>query len=263
MNKYKQTPYTYLIGWRNHDIWYYGSRRGNKETPEHDLWIKYFTSSTHVKDFSLLNGPPDVIRIHKTFDSCRECYLYEKKFLKRVKAKNSSRWLNKSVNNWDVEKQPRVGWHHSEETRLKISKSNKGKHKSGHPCSEAHKSRLSSLMKDRWTPEERQKQKERAIDNEIHKYFHSPQAREKQKQTMKQYRLDHPDYMKKTPEMKQKMSAARLKFLQENEPHRHTEDSKKKISESAKRAWTPERKLAASLRTKAQHAARRENHSIR
>ena len=57
--------YTYLIGWRKLDKWYYGYR--NRDNPESDLWVEYFTSSKYVKEFRELHGEPDVVRVHRVF----------------------------------------------------------------------------------------------------------------------------------------------------------------------------------------------------
>lgn len=42
--------YTYLIGWSEYDIWYYGVRYAKGCNPA-DLWVKYFTSSKFVREF--------------------------------------------------------------------------------------------------------------------------------------------------------------------------------------------------------------------
>lgn len=58
-------PYTYLIGWSEHNLWYYGVRYANSTIPENDLWVKYFSSSKYVKDIRKEFGEPDVIQIRK------------------------------------------------------------------------------------------------------------------------------------------------------------------------------------------------------
>lgn len=90
-------PYTYLIGWRTRDRWYYGSRVANKVAPEDDLWGIYQTSSAYVHDEVAAFGDPDVIRVHKTFEQNEQAHEYEKKFLRRVNAKRSSRWINETI----------------------------------------------------------------------------------------------------------------------------------------------------------------------
>ena len=60
--------YTYLIGWSKLNKWYYGVRYANKIIAENDLWVKYFTSSRHVKNFRKIHGEPDIIKIRKKFN---------------------------------------------------------------------------------------------------------------------------------------------------------------------------------------------------
>ena len=86
--------YTYLIGWRKLDKWYYGYR--NKESPQTDLWIEYFTSSKYVKEFREKHGEPDVVRVHRVFPNKDAAMNYEDRFLSRVKAVRSERWLNRA-----------------------------------------------------------------------------------------------------------------------------------------------------------------------
>lgn len=89
--------YTYLIGWKEHDKWYYGVRLRYVGSPQDDLWVKYKTSSKYVKRFSEEYGDPDVIRVHKEFTSRKDASDYEYKFLKRVNAKKNPRWLNQTI----------------------------------------------------------------------------------------------------------------------------------------------------------------------
>lgn len=133
--------YTYLIGWKSLDVWYYGVRYANTKPPTDDLWKEYFTSSKYVHDFCKTHGPPDVIKIHKIFDSVDEAIHYESKFLRRVKAKTSERWLNKN----DVLAPPQLvaeengffGRTHSEEQKLKWSRE-----RTGRPLSDETKLKL-------------------------------------------------------------------------------------------------------------------------
>ena len=59
------TPYTYLLGWSEHNTWYYGVRYAKGCHPS-DIWKKYFTSSKHVKNFVKMHGDPDVIEDRKS-----------------------------------------------------------------------------------------------------------------------------------------------------------------------------------------------------
>lgn len=112
--------YTYIIGWRNRDIWYYGYRTKN---PNNDLWMNYFTSSKYVDDFRKEFGEPDVIRVHKIFDSKDEAIAYEQKFLKRVNAVRSDRWLNRNRAGIEFRSPDKF----TESSRKKMSESAKGR----------------------------------------------------------------------------------------------------------------------------------------
>ena len=92
-----RTPYTYLIGWREHDMWYYGVRWAKGCHPS-DLWQSYFTSSQHVSEFRSLHGEPDVIEIRTTFSNKHQAQIWEHKVLKRLNVESNSKFLNKKEN---------------------------------------------------------------------------------------------------------------------------------------------------------------------
>lgn len=121
MNRYDQWCYTYLIGWRNLDVWYYGSRSANRVEPVDDLIKVYPTSSNYVKAFVGENGQPDIVKVHKLFHTRKEANYYEGRFLKRVNAVSSKRWLNRNDG-----KNFRGAEFISSETRRKISLANTG-----------------------------------------------------------------------------------------------------------------------------------------
>lgn len=87
--------YTYIVGWKNSDRWYYGYRWVNRN-PKDDLWVRYFTSSKIVKAYVEKHGNPDVIKISREFADSASARNHESRFLKRVDAKNSDRWLNQT-----------------------------------------------------------------------------------------------------------------------------------------------------------------------
>lgn len=118
MNKYGQKSYTYLIGWRRLDVWYYGVRWNNSVSPQDDLWVKYQTSSRYVKAFVLEHGDPDTIRISRCFDDPKMARAHEMRFIKQLKCHSprNTRWLNQGIPNG-------IGGHfvpHSEETKRLI-----------------------------------------------------------------------------------------------------------------------------------------------
>lgn len=144
--------YTYIVGWRSLDLWYYGFRCS--DDPGNDLWVKYFTSSKYVAEKRKEVGEPDVVRVHKVFSTKKEAQTHESKFLRRVKAKTSKRWLNRRY--------PEEGFFnkgHSEETRKKIGEKSKANWGSNYermkalvtpsrPISEQHKRILSIKLKE-------------------------------------------------------------------------------------------------------------------
>jgi ABC-type phosphate transport system ATPase subunit len=91
-----------------------------------EFFISYFTSSKIVFDVRMEFGEPDIIKIHKIFSDIDSCKCQEEKFLKRVKASNSLRWLNQTNGDRNFDNSCRVVVH-SEETKLKIKRSLTGK----------------------------------------------------------------------------------------------------------------------------------------
>jgi hypothetical protein len=87
-------PYTYLIGWKKHNIWYYGVRYSKNCNPS-DLWVTYFTSSNHVKKFRQQHGEPDIIQIRKTFVDIIRAKDWEEKVIKKMNCVISEKWLNR------------------------------------------------------------------------------------------------------------------------------------------------------------------------
>ncbi len=95
-----RTPYTYLIGWSNYNVWYYGSRYGRRCHPS-DLWVSYFTSSEYVKEFRERVGEPDVIQIRRVFDSISATTNFENTVLRRLKVTLApQQWLNKRADSF-------------------------------------------------------------------------------------------------------------------------------------------------------------------
>lgn len=137
LNKDMTKPYTYLIGWTEHDKWYYGCQFGKGCHPD-NLWVSYFTSSYEVDKMRNEYGDPDVIQIRKTFDSPEKTLLWEERVLQRIAVDKSGKWLNLRAGGWPLtiltnetrekmiisrNKRPPA----SAETRRKMSESRKGK----------------------------------------------------------------------------------------------------------------------------------------
>lgn len=90
-------PYTYLIGWPEHNTWYYGVRYATGCHPS-DLWNPYTTSSKHVTAFVAEHGVPSVREIRRTFKNTIQARVWEERVLKRMKVVGNDRWLNKTDN---------------------------------------------------------------------------------------------------------------------------------------------------------------------
>jgi hypothetical protein len=89
-------PYTYLIGWSKHSVFYYGVRYAKKCHPD-DLWVTYFTSSKSVKTFRKEYGEPDIVEVRRTFDCYEKAILWEYKVLRRMKINDNDSFLNSNI----------------------------------------------------------------------------------------------------------------------------------------------------------------------
>lgn len=98
MNIYSNSPYTYFLMWSNTKTKYYGCQYGKKSNPNNILSHSYKTSSRYVKDHWSKNGPPDIIIIHRIFETAAICRQFEHEYLKRVHAVLNPSWLNKTDN---------------------------------------------------------------------------------------------------------------------------------------------------------------------
>lgn len=88
-------PYTYLIGWSELNLYYYGSQYSKKCNPN-NLFNTYFTSSKTVHNLIKTHGLPDIIEIRKVFTTKDSALIHEHKVLRRLNAKNRKDFLNKS-----------------------------------------------------------------------------------------------------------------------------------------------------------------------
>lgn len=89
--------YTYLIGWSDLNLYYYGSRWSKYITKpfELDLWNVYKTSSGYVHELAGKIGDPDIRQIRKTFSSREECLLWEFTVQRRLNLAQRPDFLNK------------------------------------------------------------------------------------------------------------------------------------------------------------------------
>lgn len=84
--------YVYLIIHKSTGKFYFGSRyihTKNNTLPEHDLWIKYFTSSKEIKNLILTDGVDAFFNciIYTSFDH-KDCFLLEQELIK-INIKNN------------------------------------------------------------------------------------------------------------------------------------------------------------------------------
>lgn len=86
-------PYTYLIGWPELNLWYYGVRYAQGCHPG-DFWVSYKTSSQRVKDLVVEHGEPPIRSIRKTFSNEKDARAWERRVLKRMKVVVSEQWIN-------------------------------------------------------------------------------------------------------------------------------------------------------------------------
>lgn len=111
------TPYTYLIGWTQLDMWYYGVRYAKGCHPN-DFWKTYFTSSDYISNFREKHGEPDVVQIRKTFDNSEKAILWEHNVLLKLNIYENTKWLNKNIGGHIV---------YNDEIRAKMSEKAKGR----------------------------------------------------------------------------------------------------------------------------------------
>ena len=121
-------PYTYLVGWSEQNVWYYGVRTAKNCNPS-DFWVSYFTSSKFVKQFRANYGEPDVLQIRKTFSNSDKALLWEEKVIRKIALK-SENWLNANCAGRKFSNAGKIPWNkgkpHSEATKAKLSSWQKG-----------------------------------------------------------------------------------------------------------------------------------------
>lgn len=128
-------PFTYLIGWTEHNLWYYGVRFAKGCNPN-DLWTKYFTSSEVVASTRITLGEPDVVQVRKQFLTEVDAKNWEDKILSSIPKDKRQHWLNQTFSSFrgvvfteTIRKrigEKSKGRECKTETRDKISKSMKG-----------------------------------------------------------------------------------------------------------------------------------------
>ena len=88
-------PYTYSVTHKKTGIHYYGSRYSKGCSPD-DLFKTYFTSSKIIHDLIKLEGIDGfLIKVRRKFKDDLSCIIHENRFLKRVDAKNNTKFFNR------------------------------------------------------------------------------------------------------------------------------------------------------------------------
>jgi hypothetical protein len=139
----KTTPFTYLLKFKPTGQFYYGSRYGKNCHPS-QLWSTYFTSSKKIKSLIEQYGADSFeYEIRKTFETREQASEWETKFLVRVRAAQSDKWLNQhngSKNFYCTGHHGLLGFKQSEETKQKRRLANLGKKRPA--CTEERREKI-------------------------------------------------------------------------------------------------------------------------
>ena len=138
----KHTPYVYKIVWSSTKTWYVGVQFGKRCTPE-DLWVAYFTSSKHVKQYRHLHGEPDIIEILQTFETGEAARSFEQQILTAASAAQDPLSLNR--HNGGGEKF--YSGEHTAATKAKMRTAKLGKKGKPHTAASKEKLRQGALGK--------------------------------------------------------------------------------------------------------------------
>jgi len=217
----KYLAYTYLIKCPNGKS-YYGYRAANKTSPEDDLWQHYFTSSKVIQELREQYSDDEFIAtVDKTFATAEEAFEYETKFLTENDCVKSDDWLNRQCFPMFNDNKGRKMPERSEEHRRKLSEAHKGK-----KLSEEHRRKLSEAHKGKKLSEEHKR-----------KVSEAQKGREFSEETRR--KISEANKGKKLPERseehRRKLSEA-AKGNKNRLGMKHTEESKKKMRESRRKA---------------------------
>lgn len=229
MNRFGQLCYTYLLGWKSLDVWYYGYRAANKLSPYEDLPI-YLSSSTYVKSFIENNGKPDIIRVHKCFESKFEAKNYETRFITKVNAVKSQRWLNRH----DGGKDWGVARFFSNDHKRKISES-----KMGHFVSNETKQKMSEKKKEYYGTDEGKIHLKKMINSRDAAWNIGVPMSDEQKSKIsktKRIKQSQPGYVSPNKGIKRTLEQCKRNG-DVKRGIKHSEEHKKKNSEALKASW--------------------------
>lgn len=185
-------PYTYLIGWAEYNLWYYGVRYAKECKPE-DLWLTYFTSSKRVKSTRALLGEPNVVEIRKVFNGAKEARAWEYEVIRRMNIVNDGRFLNSANGgksfyqigplSQDTKQKmslAKIGYNMPNETKLKLSKALFGR-------------KLSAETKNKMIGRKHNEETKNKIRQAANNRKHSEETKQKlrEKQTGRKFSEEH------------------------------------------------------------------------
>lgn len=166
-------PYVYSITNRITCEYYYGSRYGNikhSRIAEEDIWVYYFTSSKIIRKQIKKYGKESFdIKILMQDEDYNKCYLYEQELI----SENMNKELCLNEYCRLTGKFSTVGTHHTEKTKLKISKANKGR---------------------KWDDASKEAARQRALDSGFGNSpgYNNPMKGKKARPEVIEYRNSHP-----------------------------------------------------------------------
>lgn len=147
-------PYTYIITHIPSNVKYYGVQYKKSAVPE-DLGVTYFSSSKILKNLIKEEGLINFkFEVRQQFDNKEDAIRWERKFLTKINAANSSSWFNLS-NGGAINP---GGYKLSEITKRRMSK----------PKNKEHREKLKKHLDEKrkipkWTEERKRKQSERLL----------------------------------------------------------------------------------------------------
>lgn len=140
-------PFTYIVGWTTHNIYYVGVRYAKGCSPE-DLGTTYFTSSKVIKPL-WAKEEPDFKCIYP-FETREEALAFEETLQREFNVLKSKQFANKAIRG----KYFRSYGSHTEQTKKKIGDANRGKERTAE-----QKLNMSQYIREVWSSSELRKKR--------------------------------------------------------------------------------------------------------
>ncbi len=192
-------PFTYLIGWKRLNTFYYGVRYCPSAAPS-TLWTTYFTSSKRVKEFRKQHGEPDVVQVRRTFKTPTQARKWELTVIRRLKMVLRQDFLNQT----DRPAPSFKGRKHTQSAKSKVSALH-----SGRKLSEEHKRKISQSHTGKCLSDEHKEKLREAGKNQRQ----SLETREKRKASLKGKKKS-PEHVRAVVEAKKRRAAERALLSQ-------------------------------------------------